>query len=107
MAEAMMKHLPVQAGSPVSTQLREEVRTEQVKSRARYGFGEAVGRSLDTVAEGPFIPAPVSTLIRCVRDAVVSVARAVWDFSSELLIRYFSLSPVATATGLFIFTLYP
>jgi predicted GTPase len=34
MAEAMMKHLPVQAGSPVSTQLREEVRTEQVKSRA-------------------------------------------------------------------------
>ncbi|PWF51783.1 hypothetical protein BHT19_0012885 [[Kluyvera] intestini] len=80
MAEAMMKHLPAQAGSPVSTQLREEVRTEQVKSRARYGFGEAVGRSLDAVAEGPFIPAPVSTLIRCVRDAVVSVARAVWDF---------------------------
>ena len=48
--------------------------------KARDDFGETVGSVLDTVSSLPLIPAPVRTIIQAVRDTVVSVARAVWNF---------------------------
>jgi hypothetical protein len=39
--------------------------------------------TLDSVAAMPFVPQIARTVIRYVRNAVVSVARSVWDFSSE------------------------
>ncbi|UNK60811.1 GTPase family protein [Buttiauxella ferragutiae] len=80
MAERMVRSLPRVASSPMVAQLQRPFRTEQVKEKARSDFGETVGAALDMVCNVPLIPAPVRTVIRAVRDTVVSVARTVWDF---------------------------
>ncbi|EAA1779839.1 GTPase family protein [Salmonella enterica] len=80
MVAAMMRCLPDRATSPVATQLHGRLCTEPVRSQARDSFGEAVGRVFDTAESSSFLPAPLKTLISTVRDAVVSVARAVWDW---------------------------
>ena len=76
----MMHCLPDRATSPVATQLHRRLCTEPVKSQALDSFGEAVGRVFDTAESSSFLPKPLKTAIRTVRDAVVSVARAVWDW---------------------------
>lgn len=80
MAERMIRYLPREASSPVVSQLSAPLRTDAVNKKARDDFGETVGAVLDTVFNLPFAPAPVRTLIQNVRDTVVSVARAVWNF---------------------------
>ena len=80
MAERMIKCLPREASSPVVAQLQAPFRTTAVHEKARDDFGETVGAALDTVSALPLIPAPVRAVIRAVRDTVVSVARAVWNF---------------------------
>ncbi|RRZ49611.1 GTPase family protein [Klebsiella pneumoniae] len=80
MVAAMMRCLPDRATSPVVTQLHRKLCTEPVKSQARDSFVEAVGRVFDTAESSSFLSASLKTVIRSVRDAVVSVARAVWDW---------------------------
>lgn len=80
MVEAMVECLPEKSSSPISAQLHTHLRTERVKETARNDFGSAVGGILDVVASLPVVPKPVKSLIHQIRDAVVSVARAVWDF---------------------------
>ncbi|XHA16049.1 GTPase family protein [Citrobacter farmeri] len=80
MVANMMCCLPDCATSPVVTQLQRRLCTEPVKSQARDSFGDAVGRVLDTAEPSLFLPASLKTVIRTVRDVVVSVARAVWDW---------------------------
>ena len=80
MAEWMIHCLPREASSPVVSQLSAPLRTDDVNKKARDDFGETVGSVLDTVSSMPLIPAPVRTIIQAVRDTVVSVARAVWNF---------------------------
>lgn len=80
MAEWMIKCLPREASSPVVSQLQSPFRTQVVQEKARDDFGETVGAALDAVSAFPLIPAPVRAVIRAVRDTVVSVARAVWNF---------------------------
>lgn len=80
MAERMIKCLPREASSPVVAQLQPPFRTTAVQEKARDDFGETVGAALDAVSTLPLIPAPVRAVIRAVRDTVVSVARAVWNF---------------------------
>ena len=80
MVANMMRCLPDRATSPVVTQLHGRLCTEPVKSQARDSFGDAVGSVFDTAESSSFLPAPLKTVIRTVRDAVVSVARAVWDW---------------------------
>ncbi|EMB6556414.1 TPA: GTPase family protein [Serratia liquefaciens] len=80
MAERMIKCLPREASSPVVAQLQPPFRTTTVQEKARDDFGETVGAALDAVSALPLIPAPVRAVIRAVRDTVVSVARAVWNF---------------------------
>ncbi|HAT7705259.1 TPA: GTPase family protein [Enterobacter roggenkampii] len=80
MAERMIRCLPREASSPVAVQLSAPLRTDAVNKKARDDFGETVGSVLDTVSSMPLIPAPVRTIIQAVRDTVVSVARAVWNF---------------------------
>ncbi|MFH2558412.1 GTPase family protein [Klebsiella aerogenes] len=80
MVAAMMRCLPDRATSPVVTQLQGRLCTEPVKSQARDSFGDAVGRVFDTAESSLFLPASLKTVIRTVRDVVVSVARAVWDW---------------------------
>ncbi|ELY6244199.1 GTPase family protein [Cronobacter universalis] len=80
MAERMIRCLPREASSPVAVQLSAPLRTDAVNKKARDDFGETVGSVLDTVSSMPLIPAPVRTVIKSVRDIVVSVARAVWNF---------------------------
>lgn len=80
MAERMIRCLPRESSSPVAVQLSAPLRTDVVNKKARDDFGETVGSVLDTVSSMPLIPAPVRTVIQSVRDIVVSVARAVWNF---------------------------
>lgn len=80
MAERMIRCLPREASSPVAVQLSVPLRSDVVNKKARDDFGETVGSVLDTVISMPLIPAPVRTVIQSVRDIVVSVARAVWNF---------------------------
>ncbi|CNI50930.1 GTPase [Yersinia mollaretii] len=80
MVERMIRCLPREASSPVAVQLSAPLRTDAVNKKARDDFGETVGSVLDTVSSMPLIPAPVRTVIQSVRDIVVSVARAVWNF---------------------------
>ena len=80
MVANMMCCLPDCATSPVVTQLHGRLCTEPVKSQARDSFGDAVGRVFDTAESSSLLPAPLKTVIRTVRDAMVSVARAVWDW---------------------------
>lgn len=80
MAERMIRCLPREASSPVAVQLSAPLRTDAVNKKARDDFGETVGSVLDTVSSLPLIPAPVRTVIQSVRNIVVSVARAVWNF---------------------------
>lgn len=80
MAERMIRCLPREASSPVAVQLSAPLRTDTVNKKARDDFGETVGSVLDTVSSLPLISAPVRTVIQAVRDIVVSVARAVWNF---------------------------
>ncbi len=61
-------------------QLQSHFRTTAVQEKARDDFGETVGAALDAVSALPIIPAPVRAVICAVRDTVVSVARAVWNF---------------------------
>ncbi|UGB02943.1 GTPase family protein [Leclercia sp. G3L] len=80
MAERMIRCLPREASSPVVSQLSAQLRTDAVNKKACDDFGETVGSVLDTVSSMPLIPAPVRAIIQTVRDTVVSVARAVWNF---------------------------
>ncbi|EOE6875561.1 GTPase family protein [Citrobacter sedlakii] len=80
MAERMIKCLPREASSPVVAQLQHPFRTPTVQEKARDDFGETVGAALDTVSALPLIPAPVRAVIQAVRNTVVSVARAIWNF---------------------------
>ena len=80
MAERMIRCLPREASSPVAVQLSAPLRTDAVNKKARDDFGETVGSVLDTVSSMLLIPAPVRTVIQSVRDIVISVARAVWNF---------------------------
>ena len=80
MVETMMRSLPDRAASPLATQLHGKLCTAPVKKQARDGFGSAVGDVFDMAASSSFLPAPVRAVIRTVRDAVVSAARAVWDW---------------------------
>lgn len=80
MAERMICCLPREASSPVVSQLSAPLRTDTVNKKARDDFGEEVGSVLDTVSSMPLIPAPVRTIIQAVRNTVVSVARAIWDW---------------------------
>jgi len=80
MAERMIRCLPREASSPVAVQLSAPLRTDAVNKKARDDFGETVGSVLDTVSSMPLIPSPVRTVIQSVRDIVISVARAVWNY---------------------------
>lgn len=80
MTERMIRCLPREASSPVVAQLQAPFRTTAVHKKARDDFGETVGAALDAVSALPLIPAPVRAVISAVRDTVVSVARAVWNF---------------------------
>jgi len=80
MVETMMHCLPDRATSPLATQLHGRLCSEPVKKQAREGFGDAVGKVFDSAEAASFIPAPLKEVIRTVREAVVSVARAVWDW---------------------------
>ncbi|EIG2129848.1 TPA: GTPase family protein [Escherichia coli] len=80
MVEAMMRSLPDRAASPLTTQLHGRLCTEPVKKLARERFGHAVDEVIGNVESSAFLPAPVRAVIRTVREAVVTVARAVWDW---------------------------
>lgn len=80
MVETMMRSLPDRAASPLATQLQGRLCTEPVKKQARDSFSHAVGKVFDDLESSPLLPAPVRAVIRTVRETVVSVARAVWDW---------------------------
>ena len=69
----------IQPSPAQMTRLQDELRTESVRSQAREQFTGAVDRIFDT-AESVCIASVARTVLRAVRDSVVSVARAVWNW---------------------------
>ncbi|QLK87110.1 GTPase family protein [Arsenophonus endosymbiont of Aphis craccivora] len=80
MVETMMRCLPDRATSQLAAQLHGRLCSEPVKKQAREGFGNAVGEVFDSAEAASFIPSPLKAVIGTVREEVVSVARAVWDW---------------------------
>ncbi|HHQ6575630.1 TPA: GTPase family protein [Serratia fonticola] len=80
MVETMMGCLPDRATSPLAMQLQGKLCSESAKKQARDGFGSAVSEVFGAVESSSFLPAPVRTVIRTVREAVVALARTVWDW---------------------------
>lgn len=80
MVETMMRCLPDHATSPLATQLHSRLCTDLVKKQSRDSFSHTVGKVFDGVESSPLLPAPVRAVIRTVRETVLSVARAVWDW---------------------------
>ncbi|HFM2961156.1 GTPase family protein [Escherichia coli] len=80
MVETMMRCLPDHTTSPLATQLHSRLCTDLVKKQARDSFSHTVGKVFDGVESSPLLPAPVRAVIRTVRETVLSVARAVWDW---------------------------
>lgn len=80
MVEFMVESLPDKSTSPISAQLHSHLRSERIKETARNDFGSAVGGILDVVASLPVVPRQVKSWIHQIRDAVVLVARSIWDF---------------------------
>ena len=76
---ALMTVLPGHAAIPLMTRLQDELRTESVRTQTREQFTGAVDRIFDT-AESVCIASVARTVLRAVRDSVVSVARAVWNW---------------------------
>ncbi len=79
LVSALMTALPDHAASPLMTRLQDELRTESVRGQAREQFTGAVDRIFDT-AESVCVASVARTVLRAVRDTVVSVARAVWNW---------------------------
>ena len=76
---ALMTALPGHAAIPLMTRLQDELRTESVRTQTREQFTGAVDRIFDT-AESVCIASVARTVLRAVRDSVVSVAHAVWNW---------------------------
>ncbi|MCF3248627.1 hypothetical protein, partial [Escherichia coli] len=76
---ALMTVLPGHAAIHLMTRLQDELRTESVRTQTREQFTGAVDRIFDT-AESVCVASVVRTALRAVRDTVVSVARAVWNW---------------------------
>ena len=79
LVSALMTALPDHAASPLMTRLQDELRTESVRAQAREQFTGEVDRIFDT-AESVCVASVAHTVLRAVRDSVVSVARAVWNW---------------------------
>ena len=79
LVSALMTALPDHAASPLMTRLQDELRTESVRAQAREQFTGAVDRIFDT-AESVCVASVARTVLRAVRDTVVSVARSVWNW---------------------------
>lgn len=75
LVSALMTALPDHAASPLMTRLQDELCTESVRGQAREQFTGAV----DPV-ESVCVASVARTVLRAVRDTVVSVARAVWNW---------------------------
>ena len=67
------------SGAGKSSLWDELLRTESVRTQTREQFTGAVDRIFDT-AESVCIASVARTVLRAVRDSVVSVARAVWNW---------------------------
>ncbi|RAW92058.1 GTPase family protein [Photorhabdus laumondii] len=78
LVETMMSCLPDRATSPLVTQLRGSLCSESVKKQAREDFGRATGEVFDSATTS--IPQSFKAVINSVRDAVVTMARVVWNW---------------------------
>ena len=73
-----MTVLPGHAAIHLMTRLQDELRTS-LSTQTREQFTGAVDRIFDT-AESVCIASVARTVLRAVRDSVVSVAHAVWNW---------------------------
>jgi hypothetical protein len=77
---AMFHALPARASSAVSTALKPQFRTRQIKEQARQDFGDAVDDVLTQTLSEVCLPAAVTAVVNTVINTVVSVARSLWRF---------------------------
>ncbi|HEB1788359.1 TPA: 50S ribosome-binding GTPase [Escherichia albertii] len=80
LVETMIRALPNRAKSGAAAQLKDEYKTEEVKTEAKGGFSSVVSEILDTVIDSTPLPRPLKELARKAKDKVIEWANDIWDF---------------------------
>ncbi|NTZ39813.1 GTP-binding protein [Enterobacter sp. JMULE2] len=80
LVETMIRALPDRAKSGAASQLNDDLKTDDVKSDAKGGFGNVIGELVDTAIDVLPLPESAKALIRKSKDFVVESAKKVWDY---------------------------
>lgn len=79
LVETIIRALPDRAKSGATSQLKDEFKTEEVKTEAKGGFGSVISGILDEVIDSVPLPGPVKALVRKGKDKVIEWAGNAWD----------------------------
>ncbi len=80
LVETMIRALPDRAKSSAASQLNDDLKTDEVKSDAKGGFGNVVAELVDAAIDILPVPDSAKSLIRKGKDFVVESAKKVWDY---------------------------
>ncbi|WP_330985153.1 MULTISPECIES: GTPase family protein [Enterobacterales] len=80
LVETMIRALPDRAKSGAASQLNDDLKTDEVKSDAKGGFGNVIGELVDTAIDILPVPDSAKSLIRKGKEFVVESAKKIWDY---------------------------
>lgn len=80
LVETVIRALPNRAKSSTAAQLKDEYKTEDVKTEAKGGFGAVISGILDSVIDAAPLPQLVKNVARNCKDKVISWASDAWDY---------------------------
>ena len=78
LVETMIRALPSHAKSGVTSQLKEEYKSERIIEEAKDGFGDTVGNIVDSIID--IAPKPIASIAKLAKNLVVNTAKKVWGF---------------------------
>lgn len=80
LVETIIRALPDRAKSSTASQLKDEYKTEKVKTEAKNSFGNVLSGIVDAVIDSVPLPGPVKELARKGKDKVIEWAGNAWDY---------------------------
>ncbi|HGC4767056.1 TPA: GTPase family protein, partial [Escherichia coli] len=79
LVETIIRALPDRAKSSTASQVKDEFKTDEVKTEAKNGFGSVISGILDDVIDSFPLPKPVKELTRKGKDKLIEWAGNAWD----------------------------
>lgn len=74
LVETIIRALPDRAKSSTASQVKDEFKTDEVKTEAKNGFGSVISGILDDVIDSFPLPKPVKELTRKGKDKLIEWA---------------------------------